>query len=106
MIKDFLKNFLTKWVDNFKVKNPQIFVLIQGLLMAMIFTLGSYLTSGQIKEIEFTVPIIGTVLPVFKTILGALIFLSGMFGAHTPKSTPPIALGKYAEIDSPEKVDA
>ncbi len=96
-------NYLNKFVDDFKLKNPRGFFIVQGVVGFLIFTLGNYLLNGYIKEVTFTIPLIGTSVDLFKTILGALVVLGQMIGAHTPK---PMSLGRHIEIEDPQKIDA
>lgn len=92
-ILEILKNQLVKWVDQFKLKNPQAYAIVAGSLYVIWLTLDTYLTNGALKDVE--IEILGLSFYLLKTIGSVIVFLLTAVGAHTPQ---PIKQDESATI--------
>jgi hypothetical protein len=105
-IPAFILAALVRLVDNFKTKNPQMFLIVVGVLMAVYSALEYYTANDLLTDVE--VNIFGLSFFVISTIKKALVLIMALTGAHTPQvralvAQPATAL---AATPPPNKYDA
>lgn len=82
-IIDFLNQFLTKFVDSFKVKNPFVFTVIAVVLGAAYFIFESLMSAALP---DGTSLLSGRWDMILEKAQMALLFVLTLLGAHTPSS--------------------
>jgi len=86
-ITEFLRTQLVKWVDGFKLKNPQAFAIVAGVLYVVWYVLDNYLGNGMLKDISFN--LFGMEIYVLDAVKNTLVFIMASVGAHTPQNNLP-----------------
>lgn len=86
-IIEFLKTQLTKWVDQFKLKNPQAFAIVAGVIYIVWWSLDNYLGNGMLKDIE--IQVFGMTFYLLDGVKNILVFILASVGAHTPQKINP-----------------
>ena len=86
-IIEFLRTQLTKWVDQFKLKNPQAFAVVAGVLYVVWWSLDNYLGNGMLKDISLN--LFGMEIYVLDAVKNTLVFIMASVGAHTPQNNLP-----------------
>lgn len=86
-ILEFLKTQLTKWVDQFKLKNPQAFAIVAGIIYMVWWSLDNYLGNGMLKDIE--IQVFGMTFYLLDGVKNILVFILASVGAHTPQINQP-----------------
>lgn len=86
-IIEFLRTQLTKWVDQFKLKNPQAFAVVAGVLYVVWWSLDNYLGNGMLKDISLN--LFGMEIYVLDAVKNTLVFILASVGAHTPQNNLP-----------------
>lgn len=88
-ILEFLRSNLSKWVDQFKLKNPQAFAIVAGVLYLVWWSLDNYLGNGMLKDISIN--LLGMEFYLLDGVKNVLVFVLASVGAHTPKINLPEA---------------
>ncbi len=80
-IFDFIKAQVWKLVDSFKMKNPIAFSFVASILLGIYAVVDNLIKAGTIPDsILFKIP----VLNVDVTIMGLIVCVLTLLGAHTP----------------------
>lgn len=82
-ILETIVRFLSGFVDQFKMKNPQAFAIIGVILYGIWSALDNGLQTGALQDVEVTV--LGMSFFVLDFASKAIVFILMVLGAHTPQ---------------------